>query len=59
MQVQILDSDDLVIMRFRNVDLATPDSELFKLPSRFVTYESQAALMQAVMVKALGGLGGD
>jgi hypothetical protein len=55
-QIQILDGDQLVIMRFRNLNLAVPFSGLFTLPGGYAQYDSQQALMQAVMIRAFSGL---
>jgi len=56
-QLQVADGENQVILRFRNVNLALPDAALFAVPAGYTEYTSQQALMQAVMLKALGDLG--
>jgi hypothetical protein len=58
LQIRMSDGGNLMILRFRNVKLVEPKAELFDLPSAYTQYDSQEALMRAVMLKALGGLGG-
>ena len=57
-QIQMSDGDNLMILRFQNVKLVAPGAELFDLPASYPQYDSQSALMQAVMMKALSGVGG-
>ena len=56
-QIQIADGGNSMILRFRNVKLLAPGADLFELPAGYTQYDSQEALMQAVMMKALEGLG--
>ncbi len=56
-QIQMADGDNLMILRFRNVTRVAPKPESFVVPADYTEYDSQQALMQAVMLKALGGLG--
>ncbi|MCU0770741.1 MAG: hypothetical protein MUE94_03075 [Verrucomicrobia bacterium] len=56
-QIQMADGDNLMILRFRNVTRAPPKAESFALPDGYTHYDSQPALLQAVLMKALGGLG--
>lgn len=58
-QIQVLDGDHLVIMRFRKPNLAAPVASLFSLPGGYAQYDSQQALMQAVMMKAVSGFQGE
>jgi hypothetical protein len=53
-QIQMADGDNLMILRFRNVTRVAPRSDSFVLPEGYARYDSQQALMQAVMMKALG-----
>ena len=58
-QIQLLDGENLVIIRFRNVKRVVPNPVLFELPGGYTQYDSQEDLMQAVMLKAMSGLGGE
>jgi hypothetical protein len=57
LQIQMQDGENQMILRFRNVRLEKPGEDRFRLPSGYTRYDSQEALMQAVMMKALSGLG--
>lgn len=57
LQIQMADRESLMILRFRNPNLMAPKAELFVVPSGFKQYNSQEALIQAVIMKALGRLG--
>jgi hypothetical protein len=43
-------------MRFLNLNLAQPDASLFQPPSDYKKYDSIQTLMQAAMMKKMGGL---
>ena len=57
-QIQTSDGEHMIILRFRNPSMGAPSQTLFSVPSGYTEYDSQQALLQAVMMKALGGLGG-
>jgi len=57
LQIQMADKQNVMILRFRNPKLVAPQAELFVVPGGYKQYDSQRELMQAVMMKALGGLG--
>jgi len=44
-------------MLFKDVNLAKPDAGLFDPPSNYTKYDSMQAMMQAVMMKRMGGMG--
>lgn len=57
LQIQMADGENQMILRFRSVKRVAPKAALFALPAGYTQYDSQEALMQAVMMKVLGGLG--
>jgi len=58
-QIQTADTEHLIIMRFRKPKIEPPSSALFRLPEGYTEYESQQALMQAIMMKAFSSLGSE
>ena len=56
-QIQTSDGEHLVILRFRNPTMAAPAPGLFTMPAAYTQYDTQQALMQAVMMKAFGSVG--
>lgn len=58
LQIQMSEAENLMTLRFRNVKFAPPRPDLFTVPKGYDEYEDQKDLLQAVMMKAMGGLMG-
>jgi hypothetical protein len=55
LRIQMDQADATVVMDFRDVKLARPDSKQFEAPPGFVRYDNAETLMQNAMLRALGG----
>lgn len=56
-QIQMNDGENLMTMRFSEIKLVPPGPGAFALPTGYTEYDSPQAMMQAVMAKAMQGLG--
>jgi hypothetical protein len=54
-RIQMEQPDALVVMDFRDVKFARPESTQFEAPAGFVRYDNAETLMQNAMLKALSG----
>ncbi len=57
-QLQMTEKQGVVTMVFLDVKFDKPDAKLFDPPAGYTKYASQQELMQAVMMKRMGGMGG-
>ncbi|HEY3761882.1 MAG TPA: hypothetical protein VGN23_09055 [Verrucomicrobiae bacterium] len=58
-QIVMNNADSPMTFTFQNVSLTKPDASLFTPPSSFTKYDSMQEMMQAVVMKKMGGgLGG-
>ena len=54
-KIQTTEQGNATTLLFKNVTAAKPDAKLFEAPSGFTKYDSVAAMMQAVIMKQMGG----
>jgi hypothetical protein len=57
-QMQVLDKEATVIMKYKDVKFVRPDEKLFDAPAGFTRYADMQQLMGAAMQKMMGGPGG-
>lgn len=57
-QIQMNDGENLMTMRFSDIKLTAPAPTAFDLPTGYTAYDTPQAMMQAVMARAMQGLGG-
>jgi hypothetical protein len=56
-KIETVQQGRTMTMLFKDVNLARPDAGLFDPPSNYTKYDSMQAMMQAVMMKRMGGMG--
>ncbi len=56
-KVESVEHGNTSVMLFKDVKFAKPEASLFEPPSDFKRYENMAAMMQAEMMKRMGGAG--
>lgn len=54
-QMQMMQSDGTVLLRYTDVRLTRPEAAQFEAPPGFAKHEGMEKLMQAAMLKTLGG----
>ena len=54
-QIQTLEKENTVVMRYRDVQFARPDAKQFDPPAGFAEYSDVSQLMQGVMKKMMSG----
>jgi hypothetical protein len=54
-QMQIMQSDGTILLRYSEVRLTRPEAAQFEAPPGFAKHEGMEKLMQAAMTKSLGG----
>ncbi|MDB6110829.1 MAG: hypothetical protein JWR69_2579 [Pedosphaera sp.] len=57
-QLQMTEQDNTVVMKFKEIKLGRPDAKQFEAPAGLTRYDSAEKLMKAVVLKGLGGAGG-
>ncbi len=57
-KIETVDGSTTMTMLFKDVKLAKPDGKLFEAPADFKRYDNMMAMMQAEMMKRMGGAGG-
>jgi hypothetical protein len=57
-KIQTEENGSTVTMSFKNVSLTKPDASAFEVPSGYTKYDSMQAMIQAQMMKRLGGPSG-
>ena len=57
LQMEMAQRSQTVIVKFQPPKFQTPDAALFDLPANYTKYPNVQALMQAAMMKMLGGAG--
>jgi hypothetical protein len=54
-KIQTTEQGREMIMHFKDITITTPGASLFEPPSGYTKYDSMPAMIQAVMVKQMGG----
>ena len=57
-KIQTTDQGNEMTMLFKDITISKPDASLFEPPSGYAKYDSMSAMMQAVILKQMGGGGG-
>jgi hypothetical protein len=54
-QIQFVEGENTMVMRFKNVQLAKPDAKLFEVPASYSRHASFQEFMQSAMLKMMSG----
>ena len=54
-KIQTTDQGNEMTMLFKDITISKPDASLFEPPSGYAKYDSMSAMMQAVILKQMGG----
>jgi hypothetical protein len=57
-QLQMTEQDNTILMKFKEIKLGRPDAKQFEAPAGLTRYDSAEKLMKAVMMRSMGGAGG-
>ncbi len=56
-QIQTTEKGDTFFFRYKDIEFAKPDAQLFELPAGYTSYDSMQALTMGLMQKMMGGAG--